>query len=64
MRVLHAAKLADGQTLAFKLQLLFAHLIAFTGFKALGSILMCGGHDAVAGDVFLGGLIKPGCISD
>jgi hypothetical protein len=40
MRVLHAAKLANSQALAFKLQLLPAHHIALARFQAAGSVFV------------------------
>lgn len=62
MLVLHAAKLANGNTLAFKLQLFLAHRITFASLQALGGIFMRHGHDPVAGDILFGGFVKFGCI--
>jgi hypothetical protein len=58
MLVLHAAKLANGNTFAFKLQLFLAHLIGFASLQALGGVFMRHGHHPVTGDVFFGSLVK------
>jgi hypothetical protein len=62
MRVLHAAKFANRQALAFHQQLRLTHRIRLARFKALGSVFMGRRHRPVARNVFFGGLIKLGRI--
>lgn len=58
VNVFHAAKPADGQTGAFDLQLLLAHLVALAGLQALGGVFVRHGHAAVARNVILRGLVE------
>jgi hypothetical protein len=58
MRMLHAAKLANAQALAFKLQMHFALRIALAGLQAFGRIFVRLGHGPVAGNVFFCGLVQ------
>ena len=58
MRVLHAAKLADPQALAFHLPLLLAHRITLARFKSLGRIFVRLRHGPVAGNVFFCRLVE------
>jgi hypothetical protein len=60
VRVLHAAKLANGQALAGGLQFFVAHVFFFAGLQALGGGLMGRGHGAVAGHVFFAFLVAMG----
>jgi hypothetical protein len=62
MRVLHAAKFANAQALAFQLQLRLTHRIGFAGLQALGGVFMGRRHRPVARNVFFGGLIQLGRI--
>jgi hypothetical protein len=57
VRVLHAAKLANGQALAGGLQFFVAHVFFFAGLQALGGRLVGCGHGAVAGHVFFSLLV-------
>jgi hypothetical protein len=52
--VLHAAKLANGQAFASRLQFFEANLLLFARFQALGRRFVRYGHRPVAGNVFLG----------
>lgn len=54
MLMLHAAKLADGDPLARRLQGFVAGVLAFTGLTALGRCLVGGGHGTVFRNVLFG----------
>jgi len=61
MLVLHAAKFANGNTLAFQLQLLFALGVRLARLQALGGVLMRLRHDTVTRNVFFGRFVQLCC---
>lgn len=61
MLMLHAAKFANGQPLASRLERLVAGIFPFARGTALRSRLVGGGHGAVFGDVLPGFLVSFSC---
>jgi hypothetical protein len=53
VRVLHAAKFANRQSLTGHLKFFVADIFFFASLQALGRAFVCGGNGPVLGDVFL-----------